>query len=238
MSEDATRGRGQGDDGRLVDPTVRRAYVAQALPEQLDAAPMALLTRWWREATADERVEEADAMVVATVDEHGHPDARTVLLKDLTPAGLTFYTHTGSAKGRQLAGTPYAALVLLWHPMRRQVRVRGPVTPVDRAEAAAYFATRPRGSQVASSASQQSRPVASRAALEEAVRREEQRWPDTGSPSDVPLPQGWGGYRVRPESIELWVGQPSRLHDRVLFTRCGDGDLDDAASWELTRLQP
>ncbi len=177
-------------------------------------------------------------MVVATVDEHGHPDARTVLAKDLTPAGITFYTHVGSAKGRQLAGTPHAALVLLWHPMRRQVRVRGSVTPVDRAEAAAYFATRPRGSQIASSASRQSQPVSGRAELEAAVRREEERWPDTGSATDVPLPQGWGGYLVRPDAVELWVGQPSRLHDRAVFTRCGDGDLDDAASWTVTRLQP
>lgn len=238
VAGDGAQGSDEVGEQRLVDPTVRRTYVADVLPDGLDGAPMPLLERWWREATADERVEEADAMVVATVDEHGHPDARTVLLKDLTPAGFTFFTHTGSAKGRQLAGTPYASLVLLWHPMRRQVRVRGPVTPVDRAQAETYFATRPRGSQVASSASHQSQPVGSRHELEQAVRAEEQRWPDTGSPTDVPLPQGWGGFLVRPDAVELWVGQPSRLHDRVLFTRRGDGDLDDASSWALTRLQP
>lgn len=225
-------------DQPIIDPTVRRTYEATPLPDDVRGPPLPLLRQWWAEAVADERVEEPDAMVVATADEHGHPDARTVLLKDLTPEGFTFYTHLASAKGGQLAAVPHAALVLLWHPMRRQVRVRGPVTVVDREEAAAYWASRPRGSQVASSASQQSRPVGSRAELEAAVRQEEQRWPDTGSPVDVPLPQGWGGYLVRPGAIELWVGQPSRLHDRILFSRTGSGDMSDAGSWTATRLQP
>lgn len=220
------------------EPSARRSYTGDGLTDDVTGPPLPLLRRWWADAVADERVVEPDAMVVATVDADGHPDARTVLLKDLGPAGLTFFTNTGSAKGRQLAGTPYAALVLLWHAMHRQVRARGRVTPVSQEEAAQYFTTRPRGSQVASAASQQSRPIGSRAELERAVAAEEARWPDTGSPADVQLPASWGGYRMRPDAVELWVGQPSRLHDRILFSRSGSGDLDDPESWSVTRLQP
>lgn len=225
-------------DHPIIDPTVRRAYAATRLADDVAGAPLPLLRQWWAQAVGDERIAEPDAMVVATVDEAGHPDARTVLLKQLSPAGFTFFTNTDSAKGRQLRHTPYAALVLPWHPMHRQVRARGPVTEVPREEAAAYFATRPRDSQVASAASQQSRPVGSRVELERAVAAEQARWPDTGSPTDVPLPPSWGGFRVQPDQVELWAGQPSRLHDRILFTRAGAADLDDASAWTVTRLQP
>ena len=141
--------------------------------------------------------------------------------------GLTFYTNTRSAKGHELAAHPHAALVLLWHPMYRQIRVRGTVTPTGPEDAAAYFATRPRGSQVATRASRQSQPIGTRAELEAKVAAEESRWPDTGSPDDVPAPSTWGGYLVRPDVVELWVGQrvaaarPAGLH------RTGDGGLDD-----------
>jgi pyridoxamine 5'-phosphate oxidase len=176
--------------------------------------------------------------VVATVDEAGHPDARTVLLKGLDAEGLTFFTNLGSVKARQLRTTPYAAAVLPWHPMYRQVRFRGPVGEVSAQESTAYWATRPRDSQVASRASRQSEPVGSRADLEAMVAAEDERWPDTGSPDDVPLPPWWGGFRLQPTTIELWVGQQSRLHDRVVFERVGDGGLDDADSWRPHRLQP
>jgi pyridoxamine 5'-phosphate oxidase len=226
-------------DRPVVDPVARLSYAGVPfLPGEVDGAPLPLLRRWYTEAVADERVAEPGAMVVATVDESGYPDARTVLLKGMDADGLTFFTNLGSTKARQLRRTPYAAAVLLWHPMFRQVRLRGRVTEVSRDEAAAYFATRPRGSQVASRASHQSQPIASRAELEAMVLVEDERWPDTGSPDDVPLPDWWGGYRLHPDSVELWVGQRSRLHDRVLFTRAGEGGLDDAASWRPSRLQP
>jgi pyridoxamine 5'-phosphate oxidase len=177
-------------------------------------------------------------MVLATVDAGGHPNARTVLLKGLDAAGAEFYTNLGSTKGTELAEAPYAALVLLWHPMFRQVRLRGPVEPVTRAESAAYFATRPRGSQLASRASHQSQPLGSRAELVAAVEAEEARWPDTGSGLDVPLPDYWGGFRLRPVEVELWVGQPSRLHDRVRYAAAPGARLDDERAWTRTRLQP
>lgn len=225
-------------DQPIIDPTERRSYTGEGLSDDVAGAPLPLLRRWWADAVADDRIAEPDAMVLATTDAAGHPDARVVLLKDMRANGFTFFTHTSSTKGEQLVAMPYASLVLLWHPMHRQVRVRGPVTPVARGEAAAYFATRPRGSQVASAASRQSAPIGSRAELEAAVAAEQACWPDTGSPTDVPLPSHWGGYLVRPDAIEFWVGQPSRLHDRMLFSRNGSGDLSDPTSWTTTRLQP
>lgn len=226
----------------VVDPTARMDYSGELIGD-LDSAggpgaPLTWIERWYAEAQADERIAEPGAMVVATVDADGLPDARTVLLKGLSPEGLTFYTNTRSAKGHQLAHQPYAAVVLLWHPMFRQIRLRGPVTPTSAEDAAAYFAARPRGSQVATRASRQSQPIGSRAELEAKVAAEEARWPDTGAVDDIPAPSTWGGYLVRPDVVELWVGQRSRLHDRLVFRRVGDGGLDDAASWRTERLQP
>jgi pyridoxamine 5'-phosphate oxidase len=222
----------------IVDPTYRQVYDAPGLGADLPAAPLALLAEWYAAAMADERIAEPAAMVLATVDAAGHPNARTVLLKGLDAQGAEFYTNLGSTKAVELAGSPYASVVLPWHPMYRQVRLRGPVEPVSRAESAAYFASRPRGSQVASRASRQSRPVGSRAELEAAVAAEEARWPDTGSGSDVPLPDYWGGVRLRPVEVELWVGQPSRLHDRVRYSAAEGSGLDDERAWTRTRLQP
>jgi pyridoxamine 5'-phosphate oxidase len=226
-------------DHPVVDPTARVSYAGVPfLPGEVDGAPLPLLQRWYTEAVGDERIAEPGAMVVATVDEEGLPDARTVLLKGMDADGLTFFTNLGSTKARQLQHLPFASAVLLWHPMYRQVRVRGPVTRVSRLESAAYWATRPRGSQIASRASHQSQPVSSRAELEQMVEAEDERWPSTGSPDDVPLPEFWGGFRLHPRVVELWVGQRSRLHDRVVFDRVGDGNLADAASWRPRRLQP
>ena len=222
----------------VVDPTARLTYDAEVLPADLPAAPLSLLAEWYAAAVADERIDEPGAMVLATVDAGGRPNARTVLLKSLDARGLEFYTNLGSTKAVELTTTPYAALVLLWHPMFRQVRVRGPVEAVSREESAAYFASRPRGSQVASRASRQSQPLGSRDELVAAVAAEEARWPDTGSGSDVPLPDYWGGFRLRPVEVELWVGQPSRLHDRVRYLAAEGALLDDDRAWTRTRLQP
>lgn len=224
----------------IVDPTLRQVYDAPVLGDDLPAEPLSLLKQWYAAALADERIVEPAAMVLATVDGSGHPNARTVLLKGLDARGAEFYTNLGSTKADELAGTPYAALVLPWHAMYRQVRLRGPVEPVSREESAAYFASRPRDSQVASRASHQSEPLAAREDLVAAVEAEEARWPDTGSPADVPLPEYWGGYRVRPVDVEFWVGQPSRLHDRVRYAAASStpAALDDPTAWAWTRLQP
>ncbi|MGL4172986.1 MAG: pyridoxamine 5'-phosphate oxidase [Actinomycetota bacterium] len=222
----------------VVDPHARLNYHGTGLTDEITGAPYPWLKQWYSDAQHDPRIAEPGAMVVATVDADGHPDARTVLLKGLSPQGLTFFTNTRSAKGHQLARTPYAAAVLLWHPMFRQVRVRGSVTQTDPSIAEEYFAGRPRGSQLATRASRQSQPIGSRAELHARVAAEQDRWPDTDASSDVPAPSTWGGYLIRPDEIELWVGQRSRIHDRVRFDRIGAGDLDDPRSWRTTRLQP
>lgn len=226
----------------MVDPSARIRYAGELLADELVGAPPAvaplpLLQTWYAEAAADPRVVEPGAMVVATVDADGAPNARTVLLKGLDADGLVFFTNLGSAKARELAADARVALVLPWHPMYRQVRVRGVAEPVSRAEAAAYFASRPRDSQVAAWASRQSEPIASRAALVEQVTQAQRRFADT---EQVPLPPFWGGFRVRPVEVELWVGQESRLHDRLVFTSL-DGapaDLADPARWRAERRQP
>lgn len=226
----------------VVDPAARVLYTGEGLDdaavEALRAAgPLAVLEQWYAEAAADQRVTEPGAMVLATVDAAGDPDARTVLLKGMDADGLTFFTNLRSAKARHLEHRPRAALVLLWHAMFRQVRVRGPVSVVPREQAAAYFASRPRASQLGAWASRQSEPIGSRAELDAAVAAVTARF--EGS-DDVPLPPFWGGYRVHPVEVELWVGHADRLHDRVRFAAV-DGvpaPLDDPAAWRVQRLQP
>ncbi|MGL5828999.1 MAG: pyridoxine/pyridoxamine 5'-phosphate oxidase, partial [Angustibacter sp.] len=148
-----------------VDPTERLDYAGDLLPDELTGSPLDWLSTWFRQAADDPRIVEPGAMVIATVDRAGRPNARTVLLKGLHPTGLSFFTNTESTKGQELAAEPWASAVLLWHPMYRQVRIRGPVTALDPEAARDYFASRPRGSQIATRASQQSQPIASRAEL-------------------------------------------------------------------------
>lgn len=231
-----------------IDPAARLTYEGSGLagsglagsgPADVgaDESPLQALRRWYADAVADERVVEPGAMVVGTVDANGLPNTRTVLLKGLDARGFTFYTGRDSAKGRELAATPAASLVLLWHAMFRQARARGEVEEVPREVSRAYFQSRPRDSQVAAWASAQSSPLGSRAELEAAVSRVEQRFEG----SDVlPLPDFWGGYLVRPVEVELWVGQRSRLHDRLVWaSRDGDpAPLDDVTRWHVGRRQP
>lgn len=198
----------------------------------LAADPIAQFCAWFEAARAT-GVVEPEAMTLATVDADGRPAARMVLLKDVSAAGFTFYTNHESDKARQLASTPAAALVFYWQALARQVRVTGGVERVDDATAAAYFATRPRGSQLGAWASAQSRVVADRETLEARVAEVRARFGD----GPVPLPPFWGGYRVVPERIEFWQGRPDRLHDRFLYTRSGTGP-DGAVVWRLERLMP
>lgn len=188
--------------------------------------PFALFGEWLDEAKETEP-NDPNAMSLATVDPDGLPDVRMVLLKGFDTQGFVFYTNLESAKGRELLATPKAAICFHWKSLRRQVRVRGLVEQVTDAEADAYYATRPRGSRIGAWASKQSRPLESRFALEKAVAEYTARYPI----GDIPRPDHWSGFRIKPVQIEFWMDKPFRLHDRLLFEREGN-------SWKTTRLYP
>ena len=205
---------------------LRLVYTRAGLDER-DAGddPLALFERWLTDAIRN-RLREPNAMTLATVDAAGAPDARILLLKGFDPAGFVFYTNQESAKGRQLARDPRAALCFHWNELERQVRVQGRVTPLPRAESEAYFASRPRESQLGAWASEQSEPLSGRDHLLARYDELAKRFVD-----NVPLPDFWGGYRLRPERLEFWQGRVGRLHDRLLYVREGD-------AWRRSRLYP
>ena len=208
------------------DDYVRRVAEAPA-PLQLSATdPFALFNEWFTEALAAE-INDGNAMAVATVDEAGLPDVRMVLLKDFDPRGFVFYTNIESAKGLQLAANPKAALLFHWKSLRRQVRIRGAVTMTTDAEADAYFAGRARSAQVGAWASDQSRPMLDRMALEKRIASVGLRF----GLSEPPRPPQWSGYRVTPEVFEFWRDRPFRLHERLVFHRAAGG-------WTTKRLFP
>ncbi|MGV8929628.1 MAG: pyridoxamine 5'-phosphate oxidase [Brevundimonas sp.] len=190
------------------------------------AEPIGPFIDWLADAKGTEP-NDANAMALSTVDADGAPDSRMVLLKDVDARGFTFYSNRESAKGLDLAAHPRAALLFHWKSLRRQVRVRGAIEPVSAAEADAYFASRARESRIGAWASDQSRPLDSRVALEAAVVRETARFEG----QDVPRPERWTGWRLVPDSVEFWRDRPFRLHDRLRFDRDGQG-------WIRTRLWP
>jgi pyridoxamine 5'-phosphate oxidase len=202
-------------------------YAGAALdPADCDADPMVEVRRWLAAAIAAQ-APQPTAATLATVDDRGRPSARIILVKDVDDRGLTFFTNYDSRKARELAARPHAALVLFWDVLHRQIRVEGAVERVDTAASDAYFASRPRGSQLGAIASPQSQPIASRAALEQLVDDVARRYPDAGPPR----PAYWGGFRVVADAVELWQGQPSRLHDRVRYRKT-------EAGWVKDRLAP
>ena len=182
---------------------------------------------WFADAAAF-GLPEPNAMVVATADRAGHPSARTVLLKEYDADGFVFYTNYESRKGTELAGNPYASLVFPWFAMQRQVLVGGAVERVSRAETEAYFASRPRGSQLGAWASPQSRVLPDRAAVEAHLAAVIERFGD----GPVPPPPHWGGFRVVPETVEFWQGRSSRLHDRLRYRK------SEERGWIVERLAP
>ncbi|WP_037611020.1 pyridoxamine 5'-phosphate oxidase [Streptacidiphilus rugosus] len=210
---------------------MRRQYRATGLLEaELAADPIQQFTRWFVDAQ-HAALDEPNAMIVSTVDEAGRPSLRTVLLKGYDERGFTFYTNYESRKGRELAGNPHVALLFPWHPIARQVIVTGTAVKVGRDETAAYFRSRPHGSQLGAWASEQSRPVASREDLERRYADLATRYP---AGEGVPAPPFWGGYRVSPTSVEFWQGRENRLHDRLRY----DADPTAPSGWTVERLCP
>jgi pyridoxamine 5'-phosphate oxidase len=204
---------------------LREEYGRAGLDEEdLAPDPISMFERWMRDAV-DAGLHDPNGMVVATADASGTPSARMVLLKGLSHAGFVFFTNTGSRKGTELAENPRCALLFPWHVLERQVRVDGVATPLPREDVEAYFATRPRGSKLGAWASHQSR-VTTRDELDGAFEEADIRYPD-----EVPPPDEWGGYVVRPEAVEFWQGRPGRMHDRLRYRRTPDG-------WTTQRLAP
>jgi pyridoxamine 5'-phosphate oxidase len=206
-----------------------RAEYARAGLTEVDLAPdpITMFRQWFDEAVAS-GLHEPNAMVVATADAGARPSARLVLLKGLSEEGFAFYTNIRSRKGEELAVNPACALLFPWHPLERQVRVDGTVTPLSADAVARYFASRPRGSQLGAWASHQSREVSGRDELTAAYDAMAARYPDS---EPVPVPDEWGGYVVRPESVEFWQGRPGRMHDRLVYRRTDSG-------WSTHRLAP
>src|SRR5688572_26466636 len=205
---------------------IRREYTVRGLTEdEAGDDPLVLLRKWIAEAVAA-GIDDPNAMALATADSRGRPSVRTVLLKGLDIDGAVFYTNLDSRKGRELRENPWAAAVLLWRRLQRQVRIEGPVVLVSDDEADRYFASRPRGAQISAAASQQSEPIEGRDALER--RYTEVDLANTGA---IIRPTFWGGFRLGFDSIEFWQGRPDRLHDRIRFVR-------ELSGWRRERLQP
>jgi pyridoxamine 5'-phosphate oxidase len=193
-----------------------------------ESEPFTLFGSWLKDAESSE-INDPNAVALATVDEHGLPNVRMVLLKGYDEDGFVFYTNFESQKGEEILGQKKAAMVFHWKSQRRQVRLRGPVEIVSDAEADAYYATRPRGSRIGAWASKQSRPLEGRFALEKSVAEYTAKF----AIGEIPRPPHWSGFRIRPVSIEFWHDRPFRLHDRIEFRR----DTPDGA-WEKARMYP
>ena len=214
------------DDADIA--ALRRDYAAGGLTEDELAPDPVLMFRDWFTDVRKANLHEPNAMVVSTVGADGRPSSRMVLLKGFDDDGFRFYTNTASRKGRELAANAACSLLFPWHLLERQVRIDGTAEPLSREEVAAYFAVRPRDSRLGAWASHQSQPVDGREELVAAYDEVARRFADD---EEVPVPEEWGGYLVRPEVVEFWQGRPSRMHDRLVYRRADDG-------WHTERLAP
>ena len=206
---------------------IRKEYIMQTLLENdVDADPMLQFGKWWDEVLRSD-IDEANAMTLATATADGTPSARIVLLKEYNDTGLVFFTNYKSRKGSELDENPQASLVFFWKELERQVRICGTVEKVSTAASDAYFSSRPQESQLGAWASEQSTVIAGRSVIEERSEKYQRQFGE-----NIPRPDWWGGYLVRPKTIEFWQGRPGRLHDRILYSLQEDG------GWKVERLAP
>lgn len=212
---------------------LRQEYAAGGLHEsELTPDPITMFERWFAEARAA-GLYDVNAMVLSTISAAGQPSARAVLLKGLDARGFVFFTNTASQKGEELAANPACALHFPWFVLERQVRVDGIAEPLPRSEVTAYFASRPRGSQLGAWASPQSSVVTGREELDAAYAEVAERFPD-----EVPVPSDWGGYVVHPHRVEFWQGRPGRMHDRLVYVRDSSSVVEPVETWRTERLAP
>ena len=208
---------------------MRRSYGETGL-ENLSADPFAAFANWLKEAAENSFIVEPNAMVLSTLGDKEHISTRTVLLKDISEGGFTFFTNYSSRKAQAIELNAQVTLLFPWFAMERQVSISGFAAKISEVESAEYFATRPWASQIGAWASAQSAPLTSREELEQRFVGASEKWPEGSS---VPKPPHWGGYRVTPISIEFWQGRYSRLHDRLRYERANSN-----AEWEITRYYP
>src|SRR5687768_89054 len=206
---------------------LRKDYRQQSLSEsEVEAGPMKQFEKWWDEAVKSQ-AEEVNAMTLATCNSKGRPSARIVLLKGFSEKGFIFFTNYESKKGMELKENPYACLVFFWKELERQVRIEGVVQKISEAESDEYFLLRPEGSRISAWSSSQSSIIKDRNILEKNV----EHYREAFANGNIPRPPFWGGYIVKPTSVEFWQGRPNRLHDRLLYTQTGTG-------WKIERLAP
>lgn len=215
------------EDLRLYINTLRHDFSKQTLDEKdVLKHPVLQFEKWFKEAV-ESKVHEPNAMTVATATKDGKPSSRILLLRNFNEAGFVFYTNYTSRKGDEISDNPYAALLFFWPELERQVRIEGVLKKQSSEESDIYFATRPRGSKLGAWTSEQSKIVASREVLDQAYETLSKKYPG----EEIPRPAFWGGYVLEPTAIEFWQGRPSRMHDRILYTK-------ENAGWKIERLAP
>jgi pyridoxamine-phosphate oxidase len=215
------------EDLRLYINTLRHDFSKQTLNENdVNLNPILQFEKWFKEAV-DSKVNEPNAMTVCTASKNGKPSARILLLRNFNENGFVFYTNYNSRKGEEIEQNPQAALLFFWPELERQVRIEGTLEKQSAAESDVYFNTRPRGSKLGAWSSPQSKTVNSRKILDDAYNTYSEKFPT----ENVPRPDFWGGYVLKPQSIEFWQGRPSRMHDRILYTL-------EQNNWKIERLAP